>query len=356
MFRRLFTRKKKPVNARTANNTKAANNNTRAANEAERQRMIKLLVNWQKRYDRASSEHLMRRFPAKMYRGAGGGQTTTNKAVGAARWTRYLDSNERRILISKNGKYFVIDYNNNNNYKPIRRYNPLVAYLNNPETGNMINVRKNTPLPFNLNAVLGLGNKMYDPVKDLRKFSQAVVYDPKKKLFGNQTAPNRSNVFKKLKNYTNMARTNGYGYATKKEPYSLGNFNKGSKWYIPIKPGNKKKYKNIATTNRLPPLTMGNRRYARREAYRYSNNGAEEPFTAILNAWNKRNRPRIKKNRMNVIKEAGANSVLPRNIVNKIANEATTNSFNYFNYKPRRREPRGGLEDWKGLKPNRWMK
>tara|TARA_R110002074_G_scaffold122218_2_gene256856 strand:+ start:1233 stop:2276 length:1044 start_codon:yes stop_codon:yes gene_type:complete len=347
MFRRLFTRKKKPVN------TRAANNNTKK-NEAERQRMIKLLVNWQKRYDRASSEHLMRRLPAKMYRGAVGGQNTTNKAVNAARWTRYLDTNERRILISKNGNYFVIDYNNNN--KPIRRYNPVVAYLNNPGTGNRINVRNNTPLPLNLNAVGGKGNKVYNPVKDLRKFSQAVVYNQKKKLFGNQTAPNRSNIFKKLKNYTNMARTNGYGYATKKEPYSLGNFNKGSKWYIPIKPGNKKKYKNIATTNRLPPLTMGNRRYARREAYRYSNNGAEEPFTAILNAWNKRNRPRIKKNRMNVIKEAGANSVLPRNIVNKIANEATTNSFNYFNYKPHRRERRGGLENWKGLKPNRWMK
>ena len=337
-MRALFSRKNKSV--KNNNNMKRNGNN-----EAERQRLIKLLMNWQKRYDRASSEHLMRRFPAKMYRGAGGGQTTTNKAVNAARWTRYLDANERRVLMSKNGKYFVIDYNNNNN-KPRRIYNPVVAYLNNPETGNMINVRNNTPLPMNLNAVGGKGNRVYRPDKDLRKFSQSIVYDPKKRLFGNTAAPNRSNVFKKLKNYTNMVRTGAYGEATEKEPYSIGMFNKGSKWYIPIKPSNKKKYKNIATTNRLPPLTKGNRRYARREARMYSKDGAEEPFTAVLNAWNKRNR-------MNIIKKAGANSVLPLNIVNNIAKESTKN---YFNNKPPRRERRGGLEDWRGLKPNRWMK
>lgn len=299
-----------------------------------------------KNISRAMSQHLMRPFPPKTYLGFSGGRPTANKAVNAVRWTRYLDTNERRVLMSNNGKYFVINLDSVNNGSPRRIYKPTVAYLNNPYTGDIINIRSNTPLPTNLMSVDNKGNRVYDPVKDIRKFSHPIVYDPKKRFGGDTTAPIKTKIFKMLKNYTNMTRTGANGEATQKKPYSIGNFNKTNKRYIPVRPGNKKKYKNISTTNRLPPLTMGNRRHARRYAYQYTNNGAEEPFTAVLNAWNKRNR-------INKVKKALAPSDLPRELIDKIATESTKK---YSNYKAPRDNGKNPLDDFKGARSNRWMK
>ncbi len=231
----------------------------------------------------------------------------------------------------------MIDYDNNN--KPRRIYNPVAAYLNNPITGNMINIRNNTPLPMRLKSVEMKGNRVYDEKRDLGKFSQPVVYDQKKRWGGVTNAPNRTKVFKMLKNYTNMAKY-ADEYVTGKKPYSIGNFPKNSKWYVPLTLNNMKKYKNISTTNKLPPLTKGDRRWARREAHRYTNDGAEEPFTAVLNAWNKRNR-------MKVIKNAGVKSVLPSNVMNMIAEEATKN---YYNYKTPRRSRKTPWDYYTGNK------
>ena len=216
-------------------------NNTVSENDAERKRLFKLRMNEKKRrIARAHSEHLMRRVPAKAYVGAEGGTPAINKMVNADRWTRYLDTNQRRIMLSKKGVYFVINYDNNN--KPHRVYNPVAAYLNNPVTGNIINIRNNTPLPMRLKSVEMKGNRVYDQKRDLKKFSHPVVYDQKKRWGGIRSAPNRTKVFKMLKNYTNMAKY-ANEYVTGNEPYSIGNFPKNSKWYIPLTLNNKKKFK-----------------------------------------------------------------------------------------------------------------
>ena len=238
-----------------------------------------------KMISRALSEHLMRRIPARAYKGVVGGNPTKDKVVKAERWTRYLDKNYRRVLMSKSGTYFVIDFNKDN--KPKRIYKPVVAFLNNPWTGNMINIRSNTPLPTNLASVNKKVFRVYDPIKDKNKFSQLINFDQK---WRGAPPPDRTHIFRMLKKYTNAARTGAYGEATENEHYSLGNFSKTSKWYIPIRPSDMKKYKNISTTKNLPPLSKGDRRWARREAYRYTNDGLEEPFTAVLNAWNRRDR------------------------------------------------------------------
>ena len=146
-----------------------------------------------------------------------------------------------------------------------------------------------------------------------------------------------------------MARILNYNPATEKEPYSMGNHPKNSKWYIPIRPSDLKKHKNISTTNKLPPLTMGDRRWARKHVHKYGNDS--NAFKKVLNAWNTRERT-------NVIKEAGARAGLPGPAVNIIAREATGN---FYKYKSPPKEKGAAWEhygDGKGAKRNKnaWMR
>ena len=87
-----------------------------------------------------------------------------------ARWTRYYDVNGETILMGKKGGFFV--YNNNGS----KKFNPVVHGVRGPQGGEWMdlnsNYYRNTPLPFGLKGKNGLGNPVYDPVEDIKKFSR----------------------------------------------------------------------------------------------------------------------------------------------------------------------------------------
>ena len=123
---------------------------------------------------RALSNHLMRRMPAKAFRGNVGLDLMQLQKHNASRWTRYLDENKRRIFMSNNDKFFVVNWDNKKKTNGFK-----VAYLAKHTTANVnyVPIRSNTPLPKEgLKSINNKGHRIYTTKRDKYGRILATVY------------------------------------------------------------------------------------------------------------------------------------------------------------------------------------